>query len=53
MCKIMDDIVKQEKMESKIDLIKNYAKESHITFLEAMAQLHISQQEQQLIMRYL
>ncbi|MFR7590350.1 MAG: PD-(D/E)XK nuclease family transposase [Longibaculum sp.] len=69
MCKIMDDIVKQEKMESerigeakgrlegkmegKIDVIKNYADESHMTLLEAMVQLHISQHDQQLIMRYL
>ena len=73
MCKIMDDIVKQEKAESEakgrlegkmegkiegeilgeIKVIRNYASANDITFLEAIVQLHISQHDQQLIMRYL
>ena len=37
----------------EIKVIRNYAAANDMTFLEAMIQLHISQHDQQLIMRYL
>ncbi|MFR7591758.1 MAG: hypothetical protein ACLUVC_09960, partial [Longibaculum sp.] len=61
MCEIMDRLVKESEEKArlegetlgKIDLIKTYAEAKDMTFVEAMMDLHVSKQDQSLIMRYL
>ena len=40
-------------VKGKLDLIKTYAIAKDLTFVEAMMDLHVSKQDQSLIMRYL
>ena len=61
MCEIMDRLIKENEEKArlegetlgKIDLIKTYAAAKDMTFVEAMMDLHVSKQDQSLIMRYL
>ncbi len=61
MCEIMDRLMKENIEKARLEgerigemkVIRNYAAANDLSFAEAMMELHISKQDQKLIMEYL